>query len=187
MRYKKNEETALTKIYNASAKLITTTKYNELTNSDIIREANISRSTFYMYFKDKDQIFTHICDDIFDHIFLAQLPKEKHHDYSSDKSHNLVHMLEHSFHHFYEDKDLILAILNNGTSEVFLKQLRKRLKPLVTALIENKIIGNNDIDVDIKIHQYINGYTSLLQYYLRHKENMTPDEVTSTYIALYKY
>ena len=46
---------------------------------------------------------------------------------------------------------------------------------------------DNDIDVDIKIHQYINGYTSLLQYYLRHKENMTPDEVTSTYIALYKY
>ena len=75
MRYKKNEETALTKIYNASAKLITTTKYNELTNSDIIREANISRSTFYMYFKNKDQIFTHICDDIFDHIFLAHLPK----------------------------------------------------------------------------------------------------------------
>jgi len=51
MRYKKNEETALTKIYNASAKLITTTKYSELTNSDIIREANISRSTFYMYLR----------------------------------------------------------------------------------------------------------------------------------------
>lgn len=186
MRYKKEEETALSKIYNATVSLIKEKEYNKITNSDIIRAADISRSTFYIYFKNKDQIFTHICDDIFNHVFSHHLSKEKHHDFSKESKDHLVKMLTHSFYHFLEDKDLILPILNSGASQIFLGQLRKRLKPLVVSLIENKIINNKDVPIDIAIHQYINGYTSLLQYYLRHASDTAPETITDYYLAFYK-
>lgn len=186
MRYKKEEETALNKIYNASAELIKEVDYIKINNSAIIKKAGISRSTFYIYFKNKDQIFTHICDDIFDHVFNKHLTKEKHHDFSRENPEDLKHTITHSFYHFLEDKDLILSILNSGASNIFLKQLRKRLKPLVTALIEKKIIGNNDIPLDIKTHQYINGFTALTQYYLRHAPETSPELISEYYFKFYK-
>ena len=186
MRYKKEEEPALNKIYRATAELIKETDYNKINNSKIINKAEISRSTFYIYFKNKDQIFTHICDDIFDHIFSNHLLKEKNHDFSKDSTDELTHIIVHSFYHFLEDKDLILPILNSGASSIFLKQLRKRLKPLVVALIDKKTIGNNDIPMEIKVHQYINGYTALLQYYLRHGNDITPEQISEYYFKFYK-
>ena len=186
MRYKKEEEPALSKIYSATAELIKETDYNKINNSGIIKRAGISRSTFYVYFKNKDQIFTHICDDIFDHVFSKHLSKEKGHDFSKEKSDELKHLIVHSYYHFFEDKDLILSILNSGASNIFLKQLRKRVKPLVTSLIEKKVIGNNDIPMDIKTHQYVNGYTALLQYYLRHGNDLSPETIAEYYFTFCK-
>ncbi len=186
MRYKKEEASALEKIYEAVSSLIKEKDYSKITNTDIIKEANISRSTFYIYFKNKDQIFIHICDDIFNHIFSHSLKKEKHHDFSKDAPEELKHIIIHSFYHFLEDKELILSILNSGASSIFLSQLRKRLKPLVTSLVNKKIIGNNDIPMDLKIHQYINGYTALLQYYLRHASDISPEKISEYYFSFYK-
>ena len=186
MRYRKEEITALDKIYFATEKLIKEKDYNKINNSEIIREANISRSTFYIYFKNKDQIVTHLCDDIFNHIFSKELKKERLHDFSKESSDNLKGIITHSFHHFLEDKEFILAILNSGASQIFLKQLRKRIKPLVLSLVDKKIIGNNDIPLDIKTHQYVNGYTALLQYYLRHGEDLTPEQICEYYFSFYK-
>ena len=186
MRYKKSEESALDKIYWATSELIKEVDYNKINNSGIIKKAGISRSTFYIYFKTKDQIFVHICDDIFNHIFSSKLKKEKHHDFSKDNNEELKHLITHSFYHFLEDKELILSILNSGASSIFLGQLRKRIKPLVVSLIEKKIIGNNDIPLDIKTHQYINGYTALLQYYLRHANDISPEKISDYYFSFYK-
>ena len=186
MRYKKEELSALDKIYDASAKLIKEKEYNKISISEVIREANISRSTFYMYFKTKDQIFIHICNDIFDHIFAKKLSKEKGHDFSLDNEEDLTKKLTHSFYHFLEDKELILAILNSGASNIFLGQLRKRIKPLIESMINKKMIGKNDIPIEIKVHQYIMGYTALLQYYLRHGYDLAPEIITEYYLTLYK-
>ena len=186
MRYKKEEETALNKVYNATVNLLKEKEYSKITNSDIIREAKISRSTFYIYFKNKDQILTHICDDIFNHVFSNHLIKEKHHDFSKDSKDHLIEMITHSFYHFLEDKELILPILNSGASSIFLGQLRKRLKPLIISLRDKKLIGNNNIPEDLAIHQYINGYTALLQYYLRHASDIKPEDITEYYFTFYK-
>ncbi|MBO4286115.1 MAG: TetR/AcrR family transcriptional regulator [Bacilli bacterium] len=186
MRYRKDELTALERIYDATAALISEMDYNKINCSTIIKKANISRSTFYFYFKNKDQVVMHVCDDIFDHIFNHHLTKEKHHDFSKDKPDNLKHMVTHSFYHFLEDRDLILAILNSNASAIFLSRLRKRLKPLITSMMEKKIIGNSDIPADIMIHQLINGYTALLQYYLRHGYEFSPEKISEYYFKIYK-
>lgn len=186
MRYKKDELTALDRIYDATSSLIQKEDYNKINCSTIIKEAKISRSTFYFYFKSKDQVVMHVCDDIFDHVFNHHLKREKHHDFSKDKPDNLKNMIVHSFYHFSEERDFILAILNSNASAIFLSRLRKRLKPLVTSLVEKKVMGNNDIPEEIKIHQYINGYTALLQYYLRHGYHLDPEKISDYYFKFYQ-
>ena len=186
MRYKKDELTALDRIYVATALLIKNFDYNQINCSTIIKTAHISRSTFYFYFKNKDQVITYICDDIFDHIFNHHLTKEKNHDFSKDKPDNLKNIVVHSFYHFLEEREPVLAILNSNASAIFLSRLRKRLKPLVTSLVDKKIIGNNDIPVEIQIHQYINGYTALLQYYLRHGFHLEPEKISDYYFKFYQ-
>ncbi len=186
MRYKSSETSALEKIDRALEELLQKKNYSDITCSDIIKESGVSRSTFYLYFKNKDQVVTHLCDNIFNHVFSSNLSKEKHHDFSSAKEDDLKHLITHSYCHFLEDKELILSILNSGASSIFLQQLRRRIKPLVTALVEQKIIGNNDVPLDIKVHQYINGYTALLQYYLRHAESELPETMSEYYFKMTK-
>ena len=186
MRYKKEEVSAVDKICLATTRLILVKNYHSLTNSDIIKEAKVSRSTFYIYFKNKEQILIYVCDHVFDHIFSKNLYKEKNHDFSKHSENDLRNILVHSFYHFSEEGELVLSILDSGASSIFLKRLRNRLKPLVTSLIDNNIIGHNDIPMDIKVHQYINGYTSLLQYYLRHANDMKPETIAEYYFTLYK-
>lgn len=186
MRYKKEEISALNKIYNAMITLLNEKSYTSINNSQIIKKAEISRSTYYIYFKNKDQIISTICDDTFNHIFNTHLTKEKHHDFSKDHPDELKHIIVHSYYHFLEDRDLVLSILNSGASSIFLNQLRKRIKPLVVSLIDKKIIGNNSVPLDIKTHQYVNGYTALLQYYLRHAEDLKPETISEYYFMMCK-
>ena len=182
MRYKKDELTALDKIYIATALLIKNVGYNDFNCSNIIKSAGISRSTFYFYFKNKDQVITYICDDIFNNI----LSKEKNHDFSKDKADTLVTMLTKSFFYLLDEREIVLSILNSNASNIFMSRLRKRLKPFILAMVNKKIIGNNPIPEEIKIHQYINGYTALLQYYLRHGYEKSPEEICSYYFQFYK-
>lgn len=182
MRYKKDEVTAIDKICLATTRLLLSKDYHSLTNTDIINEAKVSRSTFYIYFKNKEQIVIYISDHIFDHVFSKNLYK----GFKSSSYINIKNVLAKSFAHFFEEGELVLSILNSGASSIFLSRLRKRLKPLIEELIEQRIIGNNDIPLDIRTHQYINGYTSLLQYYLRHVNNLSPDLIANYYLTIYK-
>ena len=125
MRYKKEEISALNKIYNAMIALLNEKSYTSINNSQIIKKAEISRSTYYIYFKNKDQIISTICDDTFNHIFNTHLTKEKHHDFSKDHPDELKHIIVHSYYHFLEDRDLVLSILNSGASSIFLRHLSR--------------------------------------------------------------
>ena len=131
MRYKKDELTALDKIYVATALLIKNVGYNDFNCSTIIKTANISRSTFYVYFKTKDQVIMYICDDIFNNIFL----KERNHDFTKDSIDKLKEMLVKSFFYFLNERDIVLSILNSNASNIFMSRLRKRLKPFIVALV----------------------------------------------------
>lgn len=182
MRYKKEEVSAIDKICLATTRLLLSKDYHSLTNTDIIKEARVSRSTFYIYFKNKEQIVIYISDHIFDHVFSKNLYK----GFKNNSYNSLKNILAKSFSHFFEEGELVLSILNSGASSIFLSRLRKRLKPLIEELIEQRIIGNNDIPLDIRTHQYINGYTSLLQYYLRHASNLSPDVIANYYLTIYK-
>ena len=52
MRYKKEEVSAIDKICLATTRLLLAKEYHTISNSDIIAEAKVSRSTFYIYFRD---------------------------------------------------------------------------------------------------------------------------------------
>ena len=80
MRYKKEEQSALNKIYDALIFLIKQKDYNKISSSDIIFKAQVSRSTYYLYFKNKDQILIHICNDMFDHLFYDEQQPYYHHN-----------------------------------------------------------------------------------------------------------
>ena len=135
MRYRKDELSALDKIYVATALLIKNNNYN---------------------------------------------------DFNKDKADNLKAMLVKSFQCFLDEREIVLSILNSNASNIFMSRLRKRLKPFILAMVNKKIIGNNPIPEEIKIHQYINGYTALLQYYLRHGYEISPEKICSYYFQFYK-
>ena len=186
MRYKKEEITAVDKICFATTKLVLTNGYHDVNVSDIIKEADVSRSTFYVYFKNKEEIIIRICDHILDHVFSKHLFMEDDQDFSKYSEKDLKDIIIRSFKNFSDEGELVLSILDSGASSIFLKRLRKQLDQLIIAMIDRKIIGDNEVPKEIKIHQYIIGYTTLLQYFLRNKNKIKSETIADYYFELYK-
>ena len=69
---------------------------------------------------------------------------------------------------------------------LYIQGLRKQLDQLIIAMIDRKIIGDNEVPKEIKIHQYIIGYTTLLQYFLRNKNKIKPETIADYYFEIYK-
>lgn len=100
----KREEKTLRKVYQSFACLLKEKGYENLSVNDLIKKAEISRSTFYAHFKSTKDVLSSFCDSIFDHVFSLKLEKEAGHDFSKSRLLSPTRYLTHIFYHFYEDK-----------------------------------------------------------------------------------
>lgn len=169
MRYKKEMPTALDKIGESICSLLSKKPYVSICSGDIIKESGVSRSTYYLYFKSKDDVINYVCDEILNKAFVKN---------DGDL------YLSNAYGALREERERVLPILNSQISEIFLKKLRKKVKPMVIKMMEKGQIGHNNAPYDLKIHQYVNSFASLLQYYLRHEEQRDSQEVASWYLKI---
>ena len=171
MDYKKDKKDTIIK--EALICLMREKEYQEINISEIIEKSEISRSTFYSRYKKKDDILVSYINSIMNHVF------DEHH-FNGDE-----HTLVHIFEHMKEQKDDIKLILDSTASHVFRKALRKRLKVIVDSFYANGLYGKKDIPSDLAIHQYLNDLISLIQYYVHHGENISPEEITKYYLKIF--
>jgi len=181
----KREQKSLEAIYNAFRKVINKKDYESITVQDIIDSANISRSTFYAHFKQKDDVLNSICEDIFDHVFSASLHKEKDHDFSQASIFDYKHLITHIFYHFLDEKELIHAILSSQGKNLFIKHLSNRIQGLAKACVSSKLIYKNNVPEDLQIHQLGESFIGLLIYFVMTDKEIKPEQMTDYLFDLY--
>lgn len=180
------EKKTIEKIHEALALLIKEKGYDNINVSDIIKKSEVSRSTFYAYFKSKDDVLDKLTDHIFSHVFSHGLTKEEGHDFSSSSIFDYQHLIEHIFYHFKEERELIGAIFISSASHRFIISLELKLKDLINLLVLQKIFSSENIPVDIATNQYTSGLIELLKYYTVKEREETPEEMCAYFFSLYK-
>lgn len=171
MDYKKNKSKTI--ILMAIIFLMKEKEYQDISISEIIDKAEISRSTFYAHFKKKDDIIVYYLEDLMSHVFHNR-------DEEIDKG-----TLTHVFEHIYEEREILKLIFDSGAYHLIKKELRKHLSLLVDSFIQQEYYGVKDIPLKLMRHQYLNDLINLIQYYTHHGEDISPLDMTTYYFRLF--
>lgn len=181
----KREEKTLRKVYQSFACLLKEKGYENISVNDLIKKAEISRSTFYAHFKSTKDVLSSFCDSIFDHVFSLKLEKEAGHDFSESRLLSPTRYLTHIFYHFYEDRDLISSISNSEGSYVFLNELKRRSSPFMNDLIEEGYIKYDDIPSSMVLTVTTESFAALLSSWVKGGCLFSPEQMCGYFLTFF--
>lgn len=94
-------------IINAGIRLFALNPYAEVSVDSIVNEANISKGSFYYYFKSKEEFYKSLLDYAFDNLMSTY--KKEAQD-KKDKNELLFSFVKSVFYSFEKDKNLFFII-----------------------------------------------------------------------------
>lgn len=149
---KENKTIKRNSLYDAAYELFTTKGINNTAIDDIVKKAGVAKGTFYLYFKDKY--------DIFDKIILkkssvvikeAMAETEKNKDEFNDFIEAIIFFINYLIEYFKNNKMLLKLIHKNLSWGIYRKAVydidtNEEMKRLVDIFMENMNSGDYDIE-----------------------------------------
>jgi len=146
--------------------------YDNVTIEDITERANLGRTTFYLHYQNKDDLFldhhsnfaTHVNMDMLSHdqlIGLAPVPE-----------------LTVFLSQLVESKEMVLTILNSKDSDVILRNVLVQLKGNLTQSLEKAFPDvTPNLPVDYLTHYLASAQFSIITWWLNHRNEYKAADV----------
>jgi len=160
-------------IFTAFSALLERKSYTSMTVQDIIDEADIGRSTFYAHFETKDELLKALCNDIFDHVFSAEIMSEEHHDFSHHSS--FRDRITHILYHLQEKQQSIRGLFSGECGEIFLRYLKEYLYQV----FDEHITIKDDVPHDYALDLAVSGFAETVRWWLKGHSDYTPEQMTA--------
>lgn len=166
-------------IFTAFTGLLEKKSYANISVSEIIREANIGRSTFYAHFETKDELLRAMCTDIFQHVFSPTLTQEKNHDFSSD-NHGLERKLTHLLYHLQEHGKNLKGILSCESGELFMNFLKQYLWDMFSDYITPAKAHTAE---DYLLNHVVCSFAETVRWWIIGHSRFSPEEIAALFLA----
>lgn len=173
-------------IYEAFAKALNEKEYDKITIEDILKYSNISRSTFYKHYKNKNEILTSLTNHIFSHVLSHSLSEENTHDFSKSNIFEYTHLITHVLYHLHDEKFLIKAIILNGCTDNFYEQIKKLVEPIAKIIISNQLVKNKEIPNELFIKSICNDFVIIIDYWFKNDCKESPEIMSKYFFELIK-
>ena len=165
-------------IIDAFIRLLEQKSFGNITVQEIIDEANIGRSTFYAHFETKDELLRSICTEIFEHVFSAELEKERTHDFSTSSS-TVNAEITHILYHLQDSRRYIKGILSSESGDLFMRYFKEHLK----TLFENAGIAQHpNIPQDYIMNHLVCDFAETVRWWMRN-ERYSPEQISSFFLS----
>lgn len=115
-------------ILGAYETLLATRRPSEITVEEILREADVGRSTFYAHFGTKDALLSEMLADVFHHVTEVDAPEEGH-DFAGEEG--VDSQLTHVLFHLHDQQKRLAPLFEGTSAELFWSAFRSQLLPLV--------------------------------------------------------
>ncbi|HNX22969.1 MAG TPA: TetR/AcrR family transcriptional regulator [Spirochaetota bacterium] len=186
-------------ILECAKKLFASNGYYQTQISDIQKAAGVARGTIYQYFKNKDDIFASIIEDLFIEWknVLAKIPEKDSEDYKSGIKF-FKFKIKNTFEFFADDPDYcnILLKIGLGLGENFDKIIRRfdlQMVELTNDYLKAGIRQNRikpDIDLELLSNLIGGALTRMAYYYGVTKKDKDPidiDLLTERFVNAFAY
>lgn len=122
-------------IFNAFTGLLSQKDFSHITVGEIIKKADVGRSTFYAHFETKDFLLKEFCEELFCHIFDVENKDENNHRHIFECSGSDSVFL-HLIKHLQKNDNNVLTLLSSQNNEVFLRYFRTNLGKLIESHLD---------------------------------------------------
>jgi len=171
-------------IYKAFGDCLKEKDYTSISVEDILKKANVSRSTFYAHFKTKDDVLDSLLHNIFHHVFSKTLNQEESHDFSKESVLEYRHLFTHVLYHLKDEEELVRTILGSSCKDRFLDEIRHEMTPLIERVIFQEVFPRKDVPVYLQTSQTMESFIVLIVYWFGNGCRLTPEEMTEFYVVM---
>lgn len=173
-------------LHQALISLILEKNYESITVQQILDRANVGRSTFYMHFRDKDEVllmgFEHLREMLAD--IQRKIPAAADRPYEK-----VIGFSPAMFEHLYEYRNEWKALQRGSQAGVIVRQ---SIQEIIASLVEREFKAefqkrkNNDsaIPFELFVNYLASTFMSVTAWWLESKNLLAPDAVNDIYRAL---
>jgi AcrR family transcriptional regulator len=172
-------------LHQALMSLILEKKYESITVQDILERADVGRSTFYLHFRDKDDLLTKGFQYL--QSFLESV-QEASQAVPPNSYERLVGFSLPMFEHAFEYRRVNRALLGSTAESVVRRQIHSVLALIVSRELKLELQNRKCADVPVSPeflgHFVVSAYTSVLTWWLNSKNPVSPKEIDAAYRRL---
>jgi len=154
--------------------------YDAVTVQDITDRANLGRATFYLHYRDKEELLSHSLEAIYEAL------TERIEPLSRDR---LVSQRQlptgEVFRHAAENRDLYLVIVRGQGTNAVLMQMRTFIATYIQSQLEDWTpAASSSIPLEFLGHFIAGSLVATVTWWLEHDMPYTPDEMCAMFSAL---
>ena len=181
---------------NALLELITEKGYDSISVEEITQRANLGRATFYLHYKDKEDLlvdeFNEIVNErariISDIPFSAWLPALENPDQATENK--PAPPLQMVFQHIANHSDLYYILLKNEKSDRTLERIRKITSQAIYEFMQRKLKNDPipilfEVPIDLLAAYFSGALLSCVDWWFEQELSFTPEEMTRMFQRLF--
>mgnify|MGYP002517098825 CR=1 FL=1 len=168
------------KIKAAYTRIVKAKGFDALTVSDLAREADINRGTFYMHYVDKFDLRQQLIDDTIDELTSILIPKDASADALEIGDIIRTDDIVEALRYIKRDYEFIDAVSNGGTD----MQLHDRIKDVIRQLLLSQVSrlrtppsGFADFPQEYAQEILVSAVTSILWLWIRRRCRESPETI----------
>jgi AcrR family transcriptional regulator len=172
-------------LHKALMSLILEKKYESITVQEILDRADVGRSTFYMHFRDKDEL-------LFSGFHYLQTFLESVQTTSTTQPgtsyERIIGFSLAMFEHAHEYRRVNRALLGSGAEAVVRRRIHSVLAGIVSRELKQELQrrkgGNFSVSPELLSHFIVSTFISVVAWWLNTKSPVSPREIDIAYRRL---
>ena len=166
----------------ALIELIAERGYDAITIQDIVDRANIGRTTFYLHYNSKDELFMSCHEAIVGKFHIGLL-----HALSKEEllSSDVPSEVSLAYRHLEEERALLYPVFQGKDSQLILRQIRDRSAREIESNLRTIFADvESNIPLDILANYLAGAQIALMQWWLEKRRPHIPGDLTETLYRL---
>ncbi|GAB4448951.1 MAG: TetR/AcrR family transcriptional regulator [Chloroflexi bacterium OHK40] len=169
-------------IQQALIALIRERGYDPITVQDIVDRANVGRTTFYLHYTSKDDLFLHCHDAI---LGQFQLSPHTHLAKAALVGPEPPEAMTRAFQHLVEARALLTPILQGKDSLIILRRIRDRSAEEIAAHLRNAYgEAESRIPLDLLASYLAGAQIALIQWWLEKRPPHSAEQLAQSFHRL---
>lgn len=180
----------------ALLELIREKGYDSISVEEITRRANLGRATFYLHYKDKEDLlideFSELANErvraLLEIPFSAWLPVVENVDPPGENAPSAPFLMV--FQHIDDNAELYRILLSNQNSDRVLGRIRKIITQSITEFMQTKIEKDPiplllEVPIDLLAAYFSGALLSSVDWWLEQEESYSTEEMTRMFQRLF--